>query len=83
MNFDDKNYGLNNNIIREILFLKNLRDVAKARHPNIVDLQNFWTQKDSEGLYRMYILMEYFGGADLSCNCIFDFFFPNQGKAQP
>ena len=27
MKFNDKNYGINNNVIREILFLKNLRDV--------------------------------------------------------
>ena len=25
--FDDKNYGSNNDIVREILFMKNLRDV--------------------------------------------------------
>ena len=27
LKFDDKNYGSNNNIVREILFMKNLRDV--------------------------------------------------------
>lgn len=42
LTFSDENYGLNNNIVREILFLKNLRDVHKLKHPNIVDLENFW-----------------------------------------
>ena len=42
LNFNDKNYGKNNNIVREILFLKHLRDVLKLSHPNIVELENFW-----------------------------------------
>ena len=27
--------------------------------------------------------MSYFGGAELSSNCIFDFFFPNNGSTLP
>lgn len=42
LKFDDSNYGFNNNIVREILFLKNLRDVHKVYHPSIVELENFW-----------------------------------------
>lgn len=83
LKFDDKNYGTNNNVVREILFMKNLRDVNKLRHPNIVELENFWVQKEPDGYYRMYMLMSYFGGAELGSNCIFDFFFPNDGKVTP
>lgn len=42
LKFDDTNYGSNNNVVREILFLKNLRDVVKIKHPNIVELETFW-----------------------------------------
>ena len=31
----------------------------------------------------MCLMMEYFGGAQLGNNCIFDFFFPNEGKKPP
>lgn len=55
LKFDDKNYGSNNNIVREILFMKNLRDVQKIKHPNIVNLNNFWIQKENDGNYRMYV----------------------------
>ena len=41
-NFDDSNYGSNNNVVREILLLKDLRDVFKLQHPNIVELKDFW-----------------------------------------
>ena len=53
LRFDDKNYGSNNNIIREILFMKNLRDIHKIRHPNIVGLDHFWVQKELDGNYRL------------------------------
>lgn len=36
--------------------MKNLRDVNKIRHPNIVELENFWVQKEPDGYYRMYYL---------------------------
>ena len=42
LRFDDTNYGKNNNVMREILLMKNLRDVYKLSHPNIVELENFW-----------------------------------------
>ena len=58
MKFDEHNYGSNNNVVREILFLKNLRDVYKITHPNIVELENFWVQKDKEGNFRLYVLMQ-------------------------
>jgi hypothetical protein len=35
--------------------MKNLRDVNKLRHPNIVELENFWVQKEPDGYYRMYL----------------------------
>ena len=39
---DDSNYGCNNNCVREILLMKNLRDVHRIRHPNIVELEDYW-----------------------------------------
>mgnify|MGYP001807148718 CR=1 FL=1 len=63
--------------------MKNLRDVNKLRHPNIVELENFWVQKEADDQFRMYMLMSYFGGAELGTNCIFDFFFPSDGKVVP
>ena len=27
--------------------------------------------------------MSYFGGTNMASNCIFDFFFPNEGKSTP
>ena len=83
LKFDDKNYGSNNNIVREILFMKNLRDVEKIKHPNIVQLEHFWIQKENDGNYRMYVQMSYFGGTNLTSNCNFDFFYPNEAKTLP
>ena len=57
LRFDDHNYGSNNNVIREILLMKNLRDVYKLKHPNIIELENYWYSPDQEGNYRFFILM--------------------------
>lgn len=27
--------------------------------------------------------MQYFGGTDYTANCVFDFFYPNEGKSMP
>ena len=69
-------------ILTRITRLKR-RDVEKIKHPNIVQLEHFWIQKENDGNYRMYVQMSYFGGTNLTSNCIFDFFYPNEGKTLP
>ena len=41
-NFNDDNYGKNNNVVRELLFMRNMRDVYKIKHPNIINMESFW-----------------------------------------
>ena len=39
---DDSNYGSNNNIVREVIILKKIRDLMAITHPNIVTLKEYW-----------------------------------------
>ena len=34
--------GFHKNIIRQVAFLKTLRDVTKLTHPNLIELEHFW-----------------------------------------
>jgi serine/threonine protein kinase len=40
--FDDRNCSQANNLVREIKFLKEIRDIDKIKHPNIVELVCSW-----------------------------------------